>query len=317
MRNFSIAIVSLSFFFVLFLFDGMLAKANQVIISAPNTKKIVNEPSKSLAYQQSPIIYLVPHADDEILTYGIDILNSIRLGRQVRLILFSPSVSSSAFEIINGRDSQGRPVYDGLLHMYHNPIKEKYQDGYLTRDAFGEARIRELLHSAQELGVPSSNISINHINNINTQDATDMIQQQLNMYPHAEFRTMSKGDFHPEHALLGQVLQSFVDRHQILPSQVRYLISIYTDRFDKTIKQRLGLQAYLSLSKKERTDYLINPIDRKHLQAAMNVYKNWQPSIGWYAIGYHSVPEQFQSLERNMYTRHYPAVISSTIQVNN
>jgi N-acetylmuramoyl-L-alanine amidase len=314
LRNLLIAFVSLFFFIALFLSDGLLAKASQRTgnqsISKPSTSKNVNNLANKVTFQQSPIIYLVPHADDEILTYGVDILNSIRLGRQVKLILFSPSVSSSAFEIINGRDAQGKPVYDGYLHMYHDPIKEKYQNGYLTRQAFGEARIKEFQQASLELGVQSSNIIVNHFNNINTTDVTNMIQKELNMYPHAEFRTMGKEDFHSEHALLGQVLQSFVDRHQIKPSQVRYFISIYTDRFDKTLKQRLGNQAYLDLIKKEKTDYLINPLDRKHLQAGINVYKKWDPSHGWYAIGMHSVPEQFLSLEGKMYTRHYSAIDS-------
>jgi LmbE family N-acetylglucosaminyl deacetylase len=329
MRNLLIALVSLFIFFAIFLSGGILTEggqgtfheignlSNSKKVIGPSTKKNVNDLANKWTYHRSPVIYLVPHADDEILTYGVDILNSIRMGRQVQLILMSPSISSSVFDIINGRNSYGRPVFDRILHRYHDPIKEKYQSGYLTRDKFGEARIREFQQASIELGVPASNITFAISNSLNTNDISNIIRKEINMYPHAEFRTMSKEDFHPEHAILGKVLQTFVDSHQIEPSQVRYLISIYTDRFDKTCKQRLGNQAYFSLTKKEVTEHLINPLDKKRLQAGIDVYRKWDPSHGWYAIGLHSVADQFFSLEIKMYTKYYTAEVSPSTNIYN
>ena len=316
MRNWLITFIPLLFCMVLLLVTNVPLGDHGIIFTfrKPHNLKIVKNPgipkkTKALSdesdNQQSPIIYLVPHADDETLTYGIDILNSIRAGRQVQLVLLSESVFSTAFDMINGRNYKGERVYDRVFDRFHNPIKENYQNGYLTRAVFGAARLKEFEQASLELGVKTSNIAF--INGLNAGDTSILIQKFLNAFPHAEFRTMAKEDSQPAHVLLGKVLQSFVDRHLMQPSQVRYIVSVYTDRFDKTLRERFGNQAYLSFKKKERTEYLTNPIDKKHLQTAINIYKKWDPANGWYAIGYHSVPEQFRSLEKEMYTRYYLA----------
>jgi LmbE family N-acetylglucosaminyl deacetylase len=292
--------------------EKMIARAhfkklpNLNIISTPSNLEGNVLPNKLVSEKESPIIYLNPHPDDEVLTYGVDILNSLKSGRKVQIVLFSESISSNAFDVINGKDEQGHKVYDSYLHQFHNPIKEKYQFGYLNRAEFGAARVREYDQACLAFGLKPADIYfVNLENGFYPKEISHVINTYLKMYPNAEFRTMTKEDFHPEHAILGRMLQSFVDRHIIQPSKVQYLVSIYTDRYDKTVKHRLGNQAYLAFKKKERTEYLDSPTERKYLQLGIDVYKKWDPSHGWYAIGYHSVPCQFNSLAKGMYTKYY------------
>ena len=47
---------------------------------------------------------------------------------------------------------------------------------------------------------------------------------------------------------------------------------------------------------------LKNPNDSRFIESAIMTYNRWDPNNGWYACGYNSVSEQFQSLGANKYS---------------
>ncbi len=55
----------------------------------------INSPS-------TPVVYFVPHADDEVLTYSVDIRNMISQGRTVYVVLMAQGEDSAARNIQNG-----------------------------------------------------------------------------------------------------------------------------------------------------------------------------------------------------------------------
>jgi LmbE family N-acetylglucosaminyl deacetylase len=255
-----------------------------------------DDPSKNV------VIYVSPHADDEVLTFGIPILNDIRAGKKVYLILMSSGNHSFAREVLNGaydKESDrsqlaGKKVKDNLYKVFHNPYKEHYKDGWLTHKKFGEARIREFYLSAAAFGIPRSHVQVFDLVNdfFVYRQVQDILEMYAKRFPDATFKTMSIKDVHPDHAMCGRVLDDLLKKH-VIKHGVNY-ISITTDRIKKVKIPRSHIV------------YLANPKDKKTLLKAINAYNIWDPKHGYYAIGYHSVPIEFRMLMKHMYTKTAP-----------
>lgn len=248
------------------------------------------------------VIYFSPHADDEVLTMGIPIINDIRAGKEVYLVLMSPGSHSFARERINGaydKESNiaklaGKKLKDNLYKVYHNPYKEHYKDGWLTRQKFGDARLREFYLSAAAFGIPRDRVRVYNV--VNDHFKYDQVRAIMESYakrfPDATFKTMSVYDVHPDHAMCGRVLDDLLREH-IIKHGVRYL-SITTDRIMK-VKVANSHKVFLH-----------HPADRIILFRAMHAYNIWKPREGFYAIGFHSVPIEFNLLRLKPYTKTAP-----------
>ncbi|MBH8600387.1 PIG-L deacetylase family protein [Thermoactinomyces sp. CICC 23799] len=255
---------------------------------------------------QPQVVYLVPHADDELLSMGVDIVNHIRLRYDVHLVLMSPGGHSRARFLINGfKDSDQEPflfktpVYCPLHKRYHDPEKEHYQDLYLTVDDVGKARVREFKESAKLLGISDDHVHVYDLENDRfeeqEQEIRDIMDELLQRFPDAQFRTMSIDDYHPDHRMLGKVLSEFEEEGKVQGEKTLYFLSIYKTRFTK-----------YKPSQKEYTMKLLVPQDLKKIKSAVQIYGKWDPKNGWYQIGYHSVKSQFLQLMKNAQnTYHY------------
>jgi N-acetylmuramoyl-L-alanine amidase len=252
-----------------------------------------------------PIIYFVPHQDDEILSLGIDIRNELSRGRNVQLVLMTDGENSGARDILNGQyDSEsnlpslaGEKVYCSWHHIYHDPVKENFQLQHLTFEQFSNLRTDEFKRALTALGVPEEQIHIEglHVDNINIDNVERIINKYVALYPNADVRSLSWFDGHPTHSLIGQTIRSLQTTGVLERYQAKYFISVYTDRFypvEKPIKTQMELM--------EKSP------DLSFLTAAANEYKRFDPQNGYYAIGYHSVDGQFDALMTDPYTEfHY------------
>lgn len=237
------------------------------------------------------VLYIVPHQDDEVLSFGIDILNEMSKGRQVQLILLTRGEDSPARNILNGK------VYCRIHHRYHNPIKEKYKFNPLTPIEFADARTNEYYRASEALGVPPGNIHTEFIppGQYYGMTVRAVIQKYLKAYPNADVRTFSWFDQHPAHALLGRTVRGMQTNGLLERYQAKYIVSINTDRFYKVRKPM-----------DTTINKIQNPIDFEKLKNAINQYKLFDPQKGYYAIGYHSVQVQFDALWKSPYSRiHY------------
>lgn len=252
-----------------------------------------------------PVIYIVPHQDDEILTYGIDIRNELSKGSQVHLVLITKGEDSEARDILNGKyDSESRnPSWNGRAvkcqwhNTYHNPAGEHYKHGSLTYEEFGLTRTDEYFRASKALGVPESNIHTEYIANGSYYGGNikAVIQKYLTAYPNADIRAFSWFDGHDGHAAIGRVIKEMQNEGAIQRYQAKYLMSIYTDRF-YPIKKPMEL-IKTKLQNQNDGNYLVN---------AINEYKRFDPRNGYYAVGYHSVSVQFDALLRDPYVSlHY------------
>lgn len=252
------------------------------------------------AYLSNPdpniVIYFVPHADDETLTFSVPILNDLRAGKKVYLVLMSHGELSVARDVINGVYDQQSPygtegtrVYCKWHGRYHDPLEEGYSN--LSLEEFGNVRVQDFYRSAQMLGIPTNRIKVMPLPNeqFTYTQVHSLFRRYAQWYPNAELKTMSQADRHKDHAMAGKVLNDMYRRGEI-KKRPTFFVSVYTDRFSGVHVP--GYQLYLS-----------DPSDTAKVLKAIEVYKTWNPTEGYFGTGYHSVPSQFDSMESNIYTK--------------
>jgi LmbE family N-acetylglucosaminyl deacetylase len=274
----------------------ILKSSQQILKSSQQMKK---QSVRRLAHLQSfsrTVVYFVPHADDEVLTFGIPIRNDLAEGKQVYLVLFSAGEHSFAREVINGKyDNQswdrtkaGRRVYDKFLHRYHIPSQEGYHP--LSVHEFGQVRIHDFYRSAAALGIPRKNLAVYTLPNMffHENAVKQIMIAWLTRFPGATFKTMSAMDIHPDHAILGKVLNELYQQGMV-KEKVNY-VSVATRMVPKYKKIKWPVIK------------LVHPADRKYILNAVQIYKVWDPKHGLFAVGYHSVPNQFDFLLKRMDT---------------
>lgn len=252
-----------------------------------------------------PILYLAPHQDDEVLSFGIDIRNELSQGRKVHVILMTDGENSGARDILNGQYDHesnypifaGEKIYCNWHHTYHDPILENYQSEHITFQEFSSLRTSEFKRALKSLGVPENQIHIEAVPTgiINLDNVERIVEKYLALYPSADIRSLSWFDGHPTHSLIGQTVKSMQQTGVIKQYQAKYFLSIYTDRFYPVEKP---LETRMELMERES--------DLELLMNAANEYIKFDPSAGLYGIGYHSVSEQFNALMNSPYSQfHY------------
>lgn len=268
----------------------------------------INEQISRVLYEQinkAPIVYFVPHADDEVLTYSVNVRNEMSKGREVYLVLLSKGNDSFAREIINGvqdlesvdTEKVGSPVYCHWHQTYHDPIQEQFLDGYISVEKFGDIRINEFFRSGNALGIPEGHLFNEAIPvpEVSVSSMKEIMLSYVSRFPNAEFRTMSKHDYHVEHAAMGLALEELVKENKVKDYNTQYFVSIYNDRV-----------AHQNLDEKVFVEKLYNEADSVFIKNSIDTYKEYNPAKGLYAAGYHSVARQFDMFETNMYTKfHY------------
>lgn len=237
---------------------------------------------------KNPAIYYVPHSDDEILTYGPSIKNHLNAGREVITVLYTNGVGSAAQNQLNGVTGSsywGKP---------HNPASEGYS--ILSNNNFGDARIREYINSCHALGVKAENILVDRLTVTNDIDEMkDLILKYHTLYPVASHKAMSwkdqmgTGSNDPnEHSVSGYALKALWQAGTI--TDARFYVSRY-NIMENTISgsnELLANSAHL--------------VDLKH---SAKCYDAWAPNVGMFAIGYHSVKNQFDHFFNDVKSKYH------------
>lgn len=136
------------------------------------------------AHRQPPVIWYIPHPDDETIFMGGSI--AARPDRRHLLVLLADGGASKALRKVNAR--------------LRTP---------LTREAFMAARVREFRAAASVLGVRRRDITHGRLEDgaVQTADVLSLITAMASAYPDAEHRTMSYLDPHRDHAAAGEALR--------------------------------------------------------------------------------------------------------------
>lgn len=221
-------------------------------------------------------LYFCPHQDDELLTMGIDIHSAVLSKNNVHVILCTDgSQSSVRKKLNNGKSCSKHPG----THIYDLSIEE-----------FVQARDREFIGSCTALGVRESNIHIPQKRDIDgslsVKNAEDLIMHYLSVYGrNAVVCTVSPNNGpsqHQDHKTLG-IAASNLLRQGIL-KEVHFFIEPYLFEQIKDDPQLVAVEPTITQAS----------VDMKAaIDAAIHSYSCWNPEEHRYAVGYHSVPTEF------------------------
>lgn len=239
-----------------------------------------------------PVVFFAPHADDETLNMGITIAEHVAAGRDTHVVLMTHGRVTGVLDMLNGS------AYSGYWKATHNPSFEGYSP--LTKSDLEQARIREFHHACAQLGVSAANRHVEYLDDpsstggesITKAEAKAVIQNYIAAYPDADHFTLSYHDIHPDHAAVGQALLDLYNEGKIV-NAARFIISMAT-RMDYESRG-----ATIPGWKDTPTNQTI--VNR--LTNACRCYAAWSPTVGSFAVGYHSVASQFDKLLQNPY--HY------------
>jgi LmbE family N-acetylglucosaminyl deacetylase len=218
-------------------------------------------------------IYYIPHPDDETLSMGVAIANSIYKGNEVHLILLSQGFDSDTINIINGKE------FCKWHKKRHNPVKEGYN--LLSYYEFGMSRQKEFLNASMDLGVSKKNIHICNFykGNFSDMDVKKIVLKYEKMYPNALHNTTSFYDYNKTHKKIAEILCKLYKYNKI--KYVKFYISPNKWRKLKGI-------------------VVLNPNINSRVRKSISDYSTWEPKKSSYAIGYHSVGNQFKIVQKKL-----------------
>jgi hypothetical protein len=215
---------------------------------------------------ERPAIYYCPHQDDETLSYSVDILNQLAAGKRVIVVLYTNGSGSRAQKVINGKE------YSTYWGGTHHPSKEGYVP--LTDEQFIQARMNEFRCACYQLGIAPSDVIVDFPERIDVAGLKKLISKYETIYPGASHKAMSYYDRFPPHAISGQALNELYNEGVV--SDARFFISRYN--WEKPGPGDISTAT---------------PNQAQTIKHAVEPYHAWNPLVGSYASGFHSVPEQF------------------------
>ncbi|SEN79749.1 PIG-L family deacetylase [Lihuaxuella thermophila] len=230
----------------------------------------------SHAVLTTPAIYYVPHQDDETLSMAVDIAQHIDAGREVIAVLYTSGAGSAAHRMLNGE------ISSGWWGGYHNPATEGYAP--LDDAAFTAARTNEMKCALLQLGVKPENIHIRPVDDdgaYSYNEVKNLVLEYATQYPGASHKAMSYHDSTYTHADGGRALNDLYNAGVI--TDARFFVS----RYDWN---------------QPRPGWIITPTTDQALRVkhAAKCYEAWNPVVNSYAVGYHSVHNQFESMLANI-----------------
>lgn len=216
-------------------------------------------------------VYLVPHQDDEVTNYGAAIVRDLAAGRRVRAVLCTDGGASGVRRMLeNGKSC--------ALH----PEPHRYP---LSYDAFTAARDREFLLSCQRLGIPAEDAVISPLRqrdgSLTPDGAAAILRAELARFPSAKVavRSLSAiGGQNPDHRAVALAAASLFGAGAF-PALLRLWELILLDAVpaDAAPLRKLTPDAE----------------GRRRLLHAADAYRIWDPENGFFAIGEHSVADEF------------------------
>ena len=216
-------------------------------------------------------IFFSPHQDDEVLTMGIPIVRCLNAGCNVYVVLCSDGVSSGVH---------------GVLQNGQTCEKHEGAHTYALSDAeFIAARDAEFRQSCRALGCKEKNVIIPQnrcVDGFLTIAAVKELMQQtidelLDNGEEAVVHTLScnEANQHRDHRAVGAAAIELYESDE----RIKHL-ELYVEPYENT-----GRFVTETISADAQT--------RQRLAEAIESYKLWDPQKGRYAVGYHSVTNEF------------------------
>ena len=226
--------------------------------------------------QKRFVFYFPPHQDDELCNFGAAILRDLDAGHEVFSVLCTDGGASSARTCIgNGETCR----LHGGTHDYR-----------LTREEFSAARDREYHACCAAMGIRQENIRISPLRGRDAEltqaQAERIILDAIAGFPPDRiavkaFVPITACRQNPDHAAVARAAQALFDAGAF-GGLTQFYEAIYLDAADG--------EPY-SLEK-----LTLNESQRERFIAASRCYGLWAPERGFFAVGYHSVKDEFDLL---------------------
>ena len=222
-------------------------------------------------------LYFAPHQDDELLSMGISVMNSIE-NSETHVILCSDGSKSNIRKVLNNKRFC---KHHFSFHIYKLSVEE-----------FVNARDMEFINSCKSLGVSDCNIHIDEDRTIDgslsIEKAKDIMIKYLDKYENAKVRTITPfgcDDQHIDHKNLGYAAIELYNEGKI--KDLEFYIEPYF--YKEFIEVNPDIEViYISVDN-NKEENLLN---------ALNSYKVWKPKEGRYCVGYHSTKPYFDQLTK-------------------
>lgn len=222
-------------------------------------------------------LYFVPHQDDELLTMGIDICNSIAKGWNVHVILCTDGSRSRIRHRLNDKKSCSNHAG---THCHALGIPE-----------FIHARDLEFIASCQALGVPRDHIHIPKNRAVDgcvrQKDIEDIFLYYLDQFDSdvlvCAIASNNGSGQHSDHKILGTVAETLLTQGKI--KKLRAFIEPYQWRKIRDNARGIPVAPYTVTAFGRNAQKIVQAVD---------AYSLWAPESGRYAVGLHSVTTEFQ-----------------------
>ena len=230
-------------------------------------------------------IFYAPHADDETLSMGPAIRNRVRAGHRVILVLLTDGAADETFQCLRGE------MPCRVHGTTHDPAGENYRDQPFDKAAFIRARREEFLRAAALLGVPRDQVFFHDFpdGGLPMEEVRRIVQEfdgDPSLPGPRSHHTMTyQFDNHPDHLAAGKALHGLWSEC-VIPFPTWYV--------KRSMWSRIGEgDAVSDIPVRDEAEQQIVR------QIYTEVYGNFQPEEGRYAIGGHSVPESFAGLRED------------------
>ncbi len=234
-------------------------------------------------------VFYSPHPDDEVLSFGPIASELLELGHELIFVLLTAGSTTVAIKLINGELSSPGNGTRFTFKGKHDPNNSGYAP--LTTIDIGKARTIEFKSAAAELGVKKGNTYTFDLlveNELPIASAKTVIQQMVTKYPDATHWGMSTLDTHPHHRAAGEALRIISTETAV---RTAYVISRPT--WDQ-IKTQINAK---NPDVPNPTPFKPDISRMQKIRNAMLPYNAWNPVANSFAIGYASVPNQFEDLD--------------------
>lgn len=236
----------------------------------------------------SPALFVAAHPDDETLAMSTAIAEHVAAGQEVHVLLLTDGELSGVRDILNGA------ALNAWWGTLHDPAAEGYSP--LTPSTLAAARVVEARTALACLsaGLPGSltlhqaGLPDGGVTAVAAQAAILAVADTI--APGGPVRLKGHSpivDSHSDHVAAGQALKALKLDDPVRFGDVRhYILPTYWS------DSRLSLVV-------ESSDLPTDAGIRARVRAAVRSYGAWSPTLGSFAIGYHSVASQLDQLAAN------------------
>ena len=223
-------------------------------------------------------LFMVPHQDDESLTFGAAIRNHLDHGDECHVILYTDGRTSSVRKVLRGEQRCH------LHKRFHAPAEEDYT--LMEEEELMRYRNDEFRRACLALGVPETHIHFAEgamrDGHSTVEGCEAVLQDYLTRYPGARVKTFTDlGGNHLDHANMGTAAR------RLLANGVIQDLRLYVEPYNR--RQARKAQRGMTLHKEHSAE------NKHKIVNALQEYKKWEPTRGQFAIGYHSVKAHFDA----------------------